>query len=83
MLPTNTEGVTIVCRESLVHDDPVEHPLSSVADELDNTVVFDNVFIPWENVFHLGNPQHAMLYPQRVFDWLHHHIVARATLSVP
>jgi aromatic ring hydroxylase len=80
VLPTNTEGVTIVCRESLVHDDPVEHPLSSVADELDNIIIFDNVVIPWGNVFHLGNPQHAMLYPQRVFDWLHHHIVVRATL---
>jgi aromatic ring hydroxylase len=80
VLPTNTEGVTIVCRESLTDEDEVEHPLACRGDELDNTVTFDNVFIPWANVFHLGSPQHAMLYPQRVFDWLHHHIVVRAAL---
>jgi aromatic ring hydroxylase len=80
MLPTNTEGVTIVCRESLVEDDPQNHPMASRGDELDNMVMFDKVFIPWKNVFHLGSPEHAMLYPQRVFDWLHHHIIVRATL---
>lgn len=80
VLPVNTDGVTVVCRPSLVEDDATEHPLSTRGDELDSTVIFDNVFIPWSGVFHLGNPEHAMLYPQRVFDWLHHHIVARATL---
>lgn len=80
VLPTNTEGVTIVCRPSLVEEDPLEHPLSTRGDELDNTVIFEDVFIPWDQVFHLGSPEHAMLYPQRVFDWLHHHIVVRATL---
>ena len=31
--------------------------------------MFDNVLIPWKYVFHIGNPDHAKLYPQRVFDW--------------
>jgi aromatic ring hydroxylase len=78
VLPTNAPGVTVVCRDSLVEDDGIEHPLASQGDELDNTIMFDAVFIPWSDVFHLGSPQHAMLYPQRVFDWLHHHIVVRA-----
>jgi aromatic ring hydroxylase len=39
--------------------------------------VFDHVFIPWSHVFHLGNPEHAKLYPQRVFDWLHYHALVR------
>jgi 4-hydroxyphenylacetate 3-monooxygenase/chlorophenol-4-monooxygenase component 2 len=39
--------------------------------------VFDNVFIPWSHVFHIGNPEHAKLYPQRVFDWLHYHALIR------
>lgn len=80
MVPPNAEGVTIVCRESLVQEDATEHPLASRGDELDNTVLFDDVFIPWSDVFHLGSPDHAMLYPQRVFDWLHHHIVVRGRL---
>nr|WP_272925040.1 4-hydroxyphenylacetate 3-hydroxylase C-terminal domain-containing protein [Streptomyces sp. SID8377] len=33
--------------------------------------------IPWDRVFHIGNPQHAALYPQRVFDWLHYQALVR------
>jgi len=75
--PVNTPGVTIVCRESVVKDDAVEHPLASQGDELDGMTVFDKVFIPWTHVFHIGNPDHAKLYPQRVFDWLHYHALIR------
>ena len=75
--PANLKGITIVCRESLVETDPVEHPLASQGDELDATVMFDNVLIPWKYVFHIGNPDHAKLYPQRVFDWLHYHALVR------
>jgi 4-hydroxyphenylacetate 3-monooxygenase/chlorophenol-4-monooxygenase component 2 len=75
--PVNTKGVTVVCRESVVNDDAVEHPLSSSGDELDNLTIFDNVLIPWKYVFHIGNPDHAKLYPQRVFDWLHYHAIIR------
>jgi 4-hydroxyphenylacetate 3-monooxygenase/chlorophenol-4-monooxygenase component 2 len=75
--PVNTKGVTIVCRESVVKDDPVEHPLAALGDELDGMTLFENVFIPWSHVFHLGNPEHAKLYPQRVFDWLHYHALIR------
>src|SRR3546814_9684987 len=34
-------------------------------------------FIPWNRVFHLGNPKHAAMYPQRVFDWLQYQAVVR------
>ena len=37
-------------RESLVQRDPIEHPLASQGDELDATVLFDNVLIPWKYV---------------------------------
>jgi aromatic ring hydroxylase len=57
--------------------DPVEHPLASQGDELDATVLFDNVLIPWKYVFHIGNPDHAKLYPQRVFDWGHYYALVR------
>ena len=75
--PANLKGITIVCRESLVAADPVEHPLASQGDELDATVIFDNVLIPWKYVFHIGNPDHAKLYPQRVFDWGHYYALVR------
>ena len=75
--PANSKGITIVCRESVVADDPVEHPLASQGDELDATVLFDHVLIPWKYVFHIGNPDHARLYPQRVFDWGHYYALVR------
>lgn len=75
--PANLKGITIVCRESLIGEDPVEHPLSSQGDELDATILFDNVLIPWKYVFHIGNPDHAKLYPQRVFDWGHYYALVR------
>ena len=76
-VPVNTSGVSVVCRESLVKEDANEHPLASQGDELDGMTVFDKVLIPWAFVFHLGNPEHAKLYPQRVFDWLHYHALVR------
>jgi len=62
---------------SLVETDPIEHPLASQGDELDATVMFDNVLIPWKYVFHIGNPDHAKLYPQRVFDWGRYYALVR------
>jgi aromatic ring hydroxylase len=79
-IPANTKGVTILCRESTVKTDPVEHPIASQGDELESTTVFDNVFIPWSQIFHIGNPEHAKLYPQRIFDWVHYHILLRQTV---
>ncbi|MGW1810517.1 4-hydroxyphenylacetate 3-hydroxylase family protein [Streptomyces sp. NPDC002078] len=78
----NTPGVTIICRESNVRDgEEVEHPLASQGDELDSIIVFEDVLIPWNRVFHIGNPEHASLYPQRVFDWLHYHSLVRAMVK--
>jgi 3,5,6-trichloropyridin-2-ol/2,4,6-trichlorophenol monooxygenase len=73
VVPANAPGVTILSREAVSRPDASseEHPLISLGDELDNTILFDNVFIPREHIFHLGNPEHAMHYPQRLFDWLH------------
>jgi 4-hydroxyphenylacetate 3-monooxygenase len=77
-VPVNTPGVTVVCRESNVRDgEDIEHPLASKGDELDSMIVFEDVFIPWNRVFHIGNPQHAALFPQRVFDWLHYQSLVR------
>lgn len=77
-VPPSAPGVTIVAREATVRDGDTEnHPLASTGDELDCTILFDNVFIPWERVFHLGNPRHASLYPQRVFDWVHYEALVR------
>ena len=51
--------------------DPFDRPLASRGDELDGMAYFDDVLIPWDRVFHVGNPDHAKFYPQRLFDWIH------------
>ncbi len=48
----DTKGATLLCRNS--YEDkaisPFDHPLSSRFDENDAVLIFDNAFIPWENV---------------------------------
>lgn len=82
-VPANVEGLTIVSREPMhkPESDSGDHPLASMGDELDNMMIFDNVFVPWEDVFHLGNPEHAKLYPQRLFDFLHWQDLIRQTVK--
>jgi 4-hydroxyphenylacetate 3-monooxygenase len=53
--PMNAPGVKLLCRTSYemmasVMGSPFDYPLSSRFDENDAIFVFDNAFIPWENV---------------------------------
>src|SRR3546814_885131 len=69
----STPGVTVVARKSNAEPDadPYDRPLATIGDELDAMAYFDDVFIPWGQVQHVGNPDHAKWYPQRQFDWVH------------
>jgi 4-hydroxyphenylacetate 3-monooxygenase len=48
-------GLRFICREGL--DYQREHPLGGRFDEVDAVVVFEDVRVPWERVFMLGNPE--------------------------
>jgi 4-hydroxyphenylacetate 3-monooxygenase oxygenase component len=51
-IPMNTPGLKTVCRPSFTrHGAARDFPLSSRFDEMDATVIFDNVLVPWERVF--------------------------------
>jgi anthranilate 3-monooxygenase (FAD) / 4-hydroxyphenylacetate 3-monooxygenase len=51
-LPMNTKGLKTICRVSYAsHGKRRDFPLSSRFDEMDATVVFDNVLVPWDRVF--------------------------------
>ncbi|MXW20774.1 MAG: 4-hydroxyphenylacetate 3-monooxygenase, oxygenase component [Gammaproteobacteria bacterium] len=51
-LPNATEGLKFICRETVDYGrNHFDHPLGSRYEELDALVVFDDVFVPWENVF--------------------------------
>jgi 4-hydroxyphenylacetate 3-monooxygenase len=54
--PMDTPGIKLICRASYEYaaaatGSPFDYPLSSRFDENDAIFVFDNAFIPWENVF--------------------------------
>jgi 4-hydroxyphenylacetate 3-monooxygenase len=54
--PMNTPGIKLICRPSYelaaaATGSPWDYPLTSRFDENDAIFVFDNAFIPWENVF--------------------------------
>ena len=55
-LPCGTSGLKFLCRDSLdqgrAHFD---HPLGSRFEEMDCVVFFDDVLVPWERVFLLGD----------------------------
>jgi 4-hydroxyphenylacetate 3-monooxygenase len=49
-----TPGVKVISRPTVVPQNAghfLDHPLSSRYDEGDATIVFENVFVPWERVF--------------------------------
>lgn len=52
-IPMNTPGLKTLCRPSFaaLSGLPGDHPLSSRFDEIDATVVFDHVLVPWDRVF--------------------------------
>jgi 4-hydroxyphenylacetate 3-monooxygenase len=56
IVPTNARGLKLFCRPSYemtagVMGSPFDYPLSSRLDENDSILVFEKVFIPWEDVF--------------------------------
>jgi aromatic ring hydroxylase len=69
IVPVAAAGITVLCRKIAVRDrNPFVSPLSSRFDELDGQMWLDNVFVPWERVFFLGQS------PEPVVRWLiwHH-----------
>jgi 4-hydroxyphenylacetate 3-monooxygenase len=71
--PMNVPGVKLLCRASYemaasVMGTPFDYPLSSRFDENDAIFVFDNAFIPWENVLlHRDIEKIKIFYPRSGF----------------
>jgi len=55
-IPCGTKGLRFLCRDSFDQGrSRFDHPLRSRFDELDCVVFFDDVLVPWERVFLLGD----------------------------
>ena len=63
-LPMNAEGLTLLLREPTVdpYCEPEDHPLDSRGEEMDNLLLFDDVFIPNEYLFGFNNKVLLGLY---------------------
>ena len=60
IVPNDSPGVKLFCRPSYEYTaaamgSPYDYPLSSRLDENDSIIVFDKVFVPYENVFAYGD----------------------------
>jgi 4-hydroxyphenylacetate 3-monooxygenase len=60
IVANDSPGVKLFCRPSYeltaaATGSPFDYPLSSRMDENDSIIVFDKVFVPWENVFAYGD----------------------------
>jgi amino acid adenylation domain-containing protein len=69
IVPMNTSGIKLICRPSYemtagLLGTPFDYPLSSRFDENDATFIFDNVFVPWENILAYGDLAKCNTYMQ-------------------
>ena len=77
-VPANIEGLTLLLREPLTDPDCEweDHPLDSQGEEIDNLLIFDNVFLPREYLVSFKNRELLGLYHEScaIAFW---HILAR------
>jgi len=70
IVPLNSPNLRHICRAPLVREpDPVQWPLSSQFDEIDTLIVFDDVFIPRENIIFSRQPELASQIRQDLHNW--------------
>lgn len=74
IVPLNSEGVRMHCRMPLTANgadnaNDYDHPLSGSFDELDTLMVFDHVFVPWENVLFSRKPKMAAMMRAEFSRW--------------
>jgi len=79
-IPCDTPGVKFLCRESFdLGRSHFDHPLGSRFEEMDALAIFDNVAVPWEKVFLLGDVElcNNMSMNTRQFVHSGHQVVAK------
>lgn len=70
IVPLNSPGVRHICRPPLSRQpDVFEKPLSARWDEIDTLIIFDDVFVPWENVMFSRQPDLASILRQDLHTW--------------
>ncbi|PLS03695.1 4-hydroxyphenylacetate 3-monooxygenase, oxygenase component [Neobacillus cucumis] len=84
-IPSNTEGLKFICRESFVGgESSFNHPLSSRYEEMDSIVVFENVLVPWDRVFYYDNVEAAndFMNLSSFHTFAYHQVVTRQIVKI-
>lgn len=84
-LPCDAPGLKFLCRESFdLGRSQFDHPLGSRFEEMDAIAFFDNVFVPWERVFLLGDPDRCNNMSRRTHQYLHsgHQVVTKNVVKL-
>lgn len=84
-IPSNSEGLKFVCRESFVEGDSTfNYPLSSRYEEMDSIVVFDNVLVPWDRVFYYDNiaVANSFLACSSFLPFTLHQVISRQIIKI-
>jgi 4-hydroxyphenylacetate 3-monooxygenase len=79
-IPCGTPGLKFLCRESFdLGRSTFDHPLGSRFEEMDAVVFFDDVVVPWERVFLLGDVERCKDFLLRTNAAAHtaHQVVTR------
>ena len=84
-VPCDAPGLRFLCRESFdLGRSQFDHPLGSRFEEMDALAFFDNVFVPWERVFLLGDPDRCNNMSRYTHQYLHsgHQVVTKNVVKV-
>jgi 4-hydroxyphenylacetate 3-monooxygenase len=66
----NAPGVRQICRAPLAAGaDPFDRPLTARFDEIDSLIIFDHVFVPWEDVIFSRAPELAGAIRSDLVRW--------------
>ena len=79
-IPCSTPGLKFLCRESFdLGRSRFDHPLGSRFEEMDAIAFFDDVLVPWERVFLLGDAELCNNMAMATNQYLHsgHQVVTK------
>jgi 4-hydroxyphenylacetate 3-monooxygenase len=71
----------VVARSVYGEGTPFDHPAAMYGDENDSIVILDDVLVPWERVFSIGDPSFCQTIFPRISEWAHWSIIARLAVK--
>jgi aromatic ring hydroxylase len=81
-LPVNTPGIRMICRDPLGQAaSTFDHPLAARFDEMDALVEFNDVLVPHERIFFMGEVADVHRHHASFLAWAHYHVLVRLAVK--